>query len=706
LPANFSDYLQTPVTVSGTSVSTPYVGVWVRLVSNTSGLAYISTAATNANGLFTIIQVPADVYTVYTGPTSSGAWTGTGDANYIVPALEGTDGIWSVTDFGAKGDLRWFSDANITTGTAILTSATANFSAADVGKTVAINGAAPPSTSGNVLTTTVASFQSTTQVTLAANATQTATNTNACIGTDNNTPIQAAINAQQSYGGRVKVPLDSAGGKYLCAPGLIGAPGSQAGGFTTATRPLLIEGDGMLNSVIVAGAPNTFNGLFGQVNVIQAQMIMSDLTLDGNYLGVASGALPQPSGLAGALLALPPPFTNAFAAPNPQVPTGQYHVLSRVRFYRAPGFTCQQSQGLRLADCVFDQVGQPDVASGGLHWDNLGSAQGDVVAIGCSWKDSSGNYADFTNTGTGTISRLIMIGCESVRHQIGGVYALGIGSIIAFNRLSNSNASSIAYDSSGPTANRSKNIIVGNILDNITVNPAAAPASFALYGDIVYGNIGPDASVGAGTTFYAPLDLQQVGGNVNSPAASGLQAVNGDKILFMPGSGAGQRTGIGTASGALAMVLPNAAGQRFRIMLDPGGTAAMSSGTGEIWAFTTGNHMIIANSSAPASSNRGANVTSVTMTGNDTIGKIVVVMAGALAANTRIATITFNQTYSANAPNIVLTNNTSGAGLASVDPYVQATSTGVSFDLACNQALATGTYTFGYIVIGQTAGGN
>jgi hypothetical protein len=104
-------------------------------------------------------------------------------------------------------------------------------------------------------------------------------------------------------------------------------------------------------------------------------------------------------------------------------------------------------------------------------------------------------------------------------------------------------------------------------------------------------------------------------------------------------------------------------------------------------------------SGTPASSALGANVTSVTPAGRDQVGTIVVVMAGALAANTRIATITFASTFGGTAPIILLTNQTSGAGLAIVNPYMLAQVTGVSFDLACNQALAAGTYTFGYQVV-------
>lgn len=111
-------------------------------------------------------------------------------------------------------------------------------------------------------------------------------------------------------------------------------------------------------------------------------------------------------------------------------------------------------------------------------------------------------------------------------------------------------------------------------------------------------------------------------------------------------------------------------------------------------------HLISTASGTPATSSLGANVTSATFTGNDTSGIITIVMSGGLAANTKIATCTFASTYGATAPKVRLIDESSGVGLAHVGFYRQAFSTGVSFDLASNQALVAGTYIVGYVVIG------
>lgn len=102
----------------------------------------------------------------------------------------------------------------------------------------------------------------------------------------------------------------------------------------------------------------------------------------------------------------------------------------------------------------------------------------------------------------------------------------------------------------------------------------------------------------------------------------------------------------------------------------------------------------------PTTSTLGVNVTSMIFTGNNYRGTIAIVMAGALAANTKIGTCTFpNSPYGATVPRIRLINQTSGAGLANVNFYVLATGTGQTFDIACNQALALGTYTVAYDIV-------
>lgn len=88
-------------------------------------------------------------------------------------------------------------DGTMTAGSAVLTAASGPFSSSDVGKTILV-----PSAGGymNVpLLTTIASYQSATQVTLTAAASSAVSNAGAVYATDDTTAIQSAINAAVAY---------------------------------------------------------------------------------------------------------------------------------------------------------------------------------------------------------------------------------------------------------------------------------------------------------------------------------------------------------------------------------------------------------------------------------------------------------------------------------------------------------------------------
>lgn len=103
-----------------------------------------------------------------------------------------TYGIFTPEQFGANGDLRTVYDVSITNGSPLLVSATANFQSSDVGKTVVLH----YSYAQNDYTiATILSVGSATQATMSVNATDTASNKQLEIGTDNTNAIQAAIDA-------------------------------------------------------------------------------------------------------------------------------------------------------------------------------------------------------------------------------------------------------------------------------------------------------------------------------------------------------------------------------------------------------------------------------------------------------------------------------------------------------------------------------
>jgi hypothetical protein len=82
----FSDYLIQTLPNNTSLAAT--VGSFVQIVNNATSTAYVSTAATDANGKFTI-TAPAGAYTVSTGPTNAGPWTATGDTHYEVAPSDG-----------------------------------------------------------------------------------------------------------------------------------------------------------------------------------------------------------------------------------------------------------------------------------------------------------------------------------------------------------------------------------------------------------------------------------------------------------------------------------------------------------------------------------------------------------------------------------------------------------------------------------------
>src|SRR4029077_7565562 len=393
--------------------------------------------------------------------------------------------------YGCVADARWITDAATTSGQPTVTSASAAWTSADVGRKVSVNGGVAPGTSGLVFTGKILSVAGNIATT-DTNATATVAGAAALVGTDNgDLRLQSAVNYQQNNGGYIQLPP----GLLACFTRIIPAPGSRLGGVQDSTRPLLMRGSGQGGTALVAGGAFTFDGLIssGQVSCKTALCVFEDFTLDGNYVG-AGGVLPQPSAQSSALVGLTWPFDNAFATAGF---AGLYHEFTRMRLYRPAGFGCQGTSAIKFVACSFEKMGQPDVAAGGLHWDNLGSGQGARIVLGSPWEDSSGNYADFADGtgGAGHALQFIMVGCESFNHQIGGIYACGQGSIVSFNRLRNVNAGSgIGYDAPTVPSMRSKNVVIGNVLDNLNVNNNGL--SWATYGDVVAGNQAADATLG------------------------------------------------------------------------------------------------------------------------------------------------------------------------------------------------------------------
>lgn len=98
----------------------------------------------------------------------------------------------SVLDYGAKGDGIRVKDGFMSSGSTTLTSATAGFTTADVGKKIAVTGAG---VAGATLTGTIVTRVSATEITISATASTTVLGMTVAYGSDDTTAIQSALNA-------------------------------------------------------------------------------------------------------------------------------------------------------------------------------------------------------------------------------------------------------------------------------------------------------------------------------------------------------------------------------------------------------------------------------------------------------------------------------------------------------------------------------
>jgi hypothetical protein len=237
---------------------------------------------------------------------------------------------------------------------------------------------------------------------------------------------------------------------------------------------VFVRGQGMYTTTLKAAADfNTwavYNGLIGygkaSVNPELSQLVLADLTLDGNYSGVDSGEVAQPASAQPALISLSLAHNKSTGTWDTTPP----HIFQNVRFYRTPGYVTQPTPNCIFLNCLFDAVGQPDIVQSGTHYDIIGGGDNSYAkVIGCTFNRSAGNYVDFSAGTLGSPCKLLFLGNTSSNHLIGGVYGLGIDSIVAENQLRNQYGSNIAFDGDTNHANRTLAQVHDNTLTNVRV---------------------------------------------------------------------------------------------------------------------------------------------------------------------------------------------------------------------------------------------
>lgn len=169
-----------------------------------------------------------------TSPTAA-SWQG---ARHVGPW------IFNVAAYGAKGDGRIVVDGAMTASSAVLTSATASFTSADVGRYVMVKGAAP--TGVTSLIAQISSVTNSTTVVLSVAASTTITSAMVMIASDDTAHIQNAINAALTYAA-------AHGSAVVFFP--IGS-----GLFYGIAGPLVTGGSTLGNSQLTLGAPVATTG--------------------------------------------------------------------------------------------------------------------------------------------------------------------------------------------------------------------------------------------------------------------------------------------------------------------------------------------------------------------------------------------------------------------------------------------------------------
>lgn len=113
------------------------------------------------------------------------------------------DSTLYASSYGVVADCVTRSDGAMTNGSAVLTSAGATFTSADVGKTVVVDNAKG---TGTHLYGTITDYTSATQVTLSTTATRTVSAADFTYGTDDTTDLQAAIDAAVTARTKLHLP--------------------------------------------------------------------------------------------------------------------------------------------------------------------------------------------------------------------------------------------------------------------------------------------------------------------------------------------------------------------------------------------------------------------------------------------------------------------------------------------------------------------
>lgn len=361
-------------------------------------------ATLNSSGFFqtTLTAIASWVISTYSGFTQSGTGATT-------RTLQGKlQDVASVKDFGAKGNTVQLSDGSITAASAVLSSASAVFSVADIGKAIVVNGAGA---SAGPLQTTIVAFTSSTQVTLASSAIMTVAHAALAYGTDDTAAIKAGCAALTAAGGGElwfpqgmywydsTVFTDVLTGVTLRGVNRYGSqiatPNPNATMFYIAGNGGKITTLGLVS--LVPGVANEFLRVAGTENVVE------DLYFSGDHLGI---------NLIGAITKIHNIRFGAGASGGVRILVNcgdASPVLSHIEMgaQAAP----YPGAGIRLTNVTALKMSNIDVLQQGNGLEIVpgdGQAVNDVNIVNCFF-DTCTNGAWIQPTGTGSVSRIEMV---------------------------------------------------------------------------------------------------------------------------------------------------------------------------------------------------------------------------------------------------------------------------------------------------------
>lgn len=162
------------------------------------------------------------------------------DGSQLTGIVSGSNFFYAATSNGIVGDGVRNTDGAISASSNSFTSASASFTADDVGKSIVINGAGA---SGVSLSTTIAAYVSATNVTLTATASTTVSGAIYCYGTDNTTAINTLITSVNA----------AHGGTIMFSPGLYCVTGTID---MSTTNNITLSGPSRVRNIAYGGLPS------------------------------------------------------------------------------------------------------------------------------------------------------------------------------------------------------------------------------------------------------------------------------------------------------------------------------------------------------------------------------------------------------------------------------------------------------------------